>query len=817
MSTLRQLTTELAARTDPALLRLFALRPELMEPPVADFAALAARASSRAGLARALDRLNQPQLQVLTALFVTAPDAGATAAELAAAVAGTMAADLAPLLDQLSELALVVPAPNDAGPCRFLPVASLRDVLGAHPAGLGRSYGELADSLPGCRDRLAGIAAAHRSAVAGDPAAVLHQAVTSCPDPGLLLADAPAGTAELLAKFRHGPMGLVGHALRGVAAGTKPPTGESSSRDIIDWLLARGLLIPLDDDHVELPAEVGLLLRRGHVITDFAPAPPVLSLDGMRTSRRDNAALGAIAAVLRTMTRLLDSVEYRPLDTLRTGGVGVRAVRTVARDLDVDVAQSYFYLELAAAAGLISLDPDTSRWRAAAAGWRARDRAEQWLWLAAAWLDADRLPSLIGTGSPAVNVLAGEAFRPDAPQLRESSLRVLATLYRGPARALPPGTVPAPTLPQLMAHFAWHHPRPARRIAKALAGFLAEAEILGLTGAGALTDIGLAVIDRDWDTALARVAEALPAPVEHVLLQGDLTAVAPGFLSPAVAAELALLADAEGKGTAGVYRFSAASIQRALAAGRTAEGILAFLAAHSATPVPQPLDYLLKEAASRHGRLTVGTAGTYVSSDDAALLAELLAGDVAAALEFTAVSPTVVVTPLAPAEVVAALRAAGLSPALAGGTSAEREAPHRRSTRAGGTALALNQAVAPYEAARLLAGEEATAGDDAVVPGSAAAAQLGLLRSRPAFTPGRGESAPALVLEQLRAAIRHQQVVWVTTVSADGRPERLRLHPVSVAEGRLRAFEPARERERVVSIHRVMDVEPVEPQTKGTP
>jgi len=35
-----------------------------------------------------------------------------------------------------------VPAPpaGDAGPAHFLPVASLREVLGAHPAGLGRSY-----------------------------------------------------------------------------------------------------------------------------------------------------------------------------------------------------------------------------------------------------------------------------------------------------------------------------------------------------------------------------------------------------------------------------------------------------------------------------------------------------------------------------------------------------------------------------------------------------------------------------------------------------------------------------------------------------
>lgn len=806
MSTLEQLTADLASRDDAALLALLRLRPELMEPPAADLAALAARATSRAGLARALDRLNQPQLQLLTALAVISePNAaankgtfpGATAEMLAAAADGATTAQAANLAAQLYRLALVVPAPvpenagpDDAGDPRFLPVTNVREMLGAHPAGLGRSYRELAAALPGGKDALDRAVA---TAAATDPAG-----------PGLpaaqdtVFAGAPDGTAELLAKLVPGPpLGVVGAASRGP----------------VDWLLGRGLLAAVDKHHVELPREVGLLLRGGHVITHFEPAPPAIDLATVRASLRDNAALGAVAALLRTMSRLLDSVAGTPLPTLRTGGVGVRSVRGAAKDMDVDIAQSYFYLELAAMAGLIVLDPDSSQWRADAQGWLQRERAEQWLWLVSAWLDADRMPSLIGTGQPVVTVLGGGVHRPDAAYLRGTVLEVLATLRPDAVEGTEPRNVPAPTAAQLAAHYAWHHPRPARRISRALPGFLAEAEILGLTGAGALTEMGASVIARDWDAAAALVAPALPKPVDYVLLQGDLTAIAPGYLSPTLSGELTLLADQEGAGTAGVHRFSAASIQRGLSAGRSAADILGFLTAHSATPIPQPLEYLVNDTATRHGRITLGAAATFITADDAGRLAELLAGDVAVRLGLIAIAPTVAVSARPPAEVARALRAAGVSPAMVGGGQAEHETTGRgRSAQEAGPA-----AVAPYEAARILAGLTDDGGDAVVDPGDLAEEQLALLRSRPAWSPGLGESATALVLERLRRAVDTDSLLLLVTAAADGQAERLLVRALSLAEGRLRVAAPGGGRERWIPASRIIDAELVADATEGTP
>ncbi len=48
-----------------------------------------------------------------------------------------------------------------------------------------------------------------------------------------------------------------------------------------------------------------------------------------------------------------------------------------------------------------------------------------------------------------------------------------------------------------------------------------------------------------------------------LVVQADLTAVAPGPLDHRVAGELRLLADQESRGAGGVYRFSPASLRRA--------------------------------------------------------------------------------------------------------------------------------------------------------------------------------------------------------------------------------------------------------------
>jgi hypothetical protein len=341
----------------------------------------------------------------------------------------------------------------------------------------------------------------------------------------------------------------------------------------------------------------------------------------------------------------------------------------------------------------------------------------------------------------------------------------------------------------------------ARRFSSLIKGVLAEAELLGLTGSGALSQLGSAIADDKPDEALNILGEHLPAALNHVLLQADLTAVAPGYLAPELSEKLLLMADAEGQGPATIYRFSPDSIRRALDAGHDASSLLGFLREHSATAVPQPLEYLVEDTASRHGRLRVGAAASFIQSDDEAAVLELASESRAALLGLARIAPTVLISAVPPRETAQVLRGLGFSP------SVEESEPAlvrlRRTTGVPGSVRPV------YTAPRT-----APAEDDV-------AAQLAVLRNgrqdgrpgsggRPDTAIGSGEAATQLGLETLQRAIRLKQLVSMNVVDSHGNSILETVVPLSVGGGRVRVFDPAKETERVLSIHRIIDVEAAE-------
>ena len=88
--------------------------------------------------------------------------------------------------------------------------------------------------------------------------------------------------------------------------------------------------------------------------------------------------------------------------------------------------------------------------------------------------------------------------------------------------------------------------------------------MLGVTGLDGLSSYARALLAGEDETAQKTLAALLPEPVDHVLLQADLTAVAPGPLESQLARRLQLVADVESRGGATVYRFTPGSVRRAL-------------------------------------------------------------------------------------------------------------------------------------------------------------------------------------------------------------------------------------------------------------
>ncbi|HSL37442.1 MAG TPA: hypothetical protein VK883_11465, partial [Arthrobacter sp.] len=376
MSLIRALSKELQARSDDSLRALFSARPDLISPGVPDFAALAARASGRVSVQRALERLNRPEMQVLETLHLcTNTDTGhsASAPMLKKLINGATLTAIEKMLHSLQELALVhraEPPPGAAPPAGskqryYLPVGSLKDVIGIYPAGLGRSYTELVRLQPAFAQRVVQLVGElHRSGAAISPAATPMEAAlslqhwTATPESlRQILATAPERTPALLARFGNWAMGAVPQAQRRASV-----LHEAADVGPVDWLLARGLLVPLDAAHVELPHSVGVSLRGGFVIEKFALSPPVPRLGSTSAALRRNAALGAIAETLRLVGELLYSVREQPLVTLRSGGVGVRELKRLADGLRIEMHDAGVLAELCALSGLIRLDVDSSAW-----------------------------------------------------------------------------------------------------------------------------------------------------------------------------------------------------------------------------------------------------------------------------------------------------------------------------------------------------------------------------------------------------------------------------------------------------------------------
>lgn len=822
MSLIRALSKELQARSDDSLRALFSARPDLISPGVPDFAALAARASGRVSVQRALERLNRPQMQVLETLHLcTNTDTGhsASAPMLKKLINGATLSSIEKMLNSLQELALVHRAdpPHGSAPAAgaklrfYLPVGSLKDVIGIYPAGLGRSYTELVRLQPAFAQRAVQLVGElHRCGAAISPATTPMEAAlslqrwTATPESlQQILADAPERTMALLARFGNWAMGAVPQAQRRASVLHAP-----ADVGPVDWLLARGLLVPLDAAHVELPHSVGVSLRGGFVIEKFALTPPVPRLGSTTAALRRNAALGAIAETLRLVGELLYAIREQPLVTLRSGGVGVRELKRLADALRLELHDAGVLAELCALSGLIRLDVDNSAWvQPAQLEWLTLPRQEQWLWLVNAWLASERAPSLVGqpingqavvpalhrgAAGNTINALSAEAQRPDAPIVRKRILEILAELAAEAAAA--DGQAPVLDAAAVLERADWAQPRMARRFSSLIGGILAEAEMLGLIGSGALSQIGAAIAAERPDEAMGILGEHLPAALNHVLLQADLTAVAPGYLAPELTEKLLTMADAEGQGPATIYRFSVSSVRRALDAGQDAQAMLEFLGLHSATAIPQPLKYLIEDTASRHARLRVGSAASFIQSDDETALLELLNTPGASTLGLVRIAPTVLITRAAPRETAQVLRHLGLAPAV---EETEAGLRLRRSTVAAGSTRPVYSAprTAPPEAdvdaqLAVLRSERSGGGHAAVLPGS--------------------EEATLLGLETLQKAIRLKQRVVLNVVDGMGNAVRETVLPVAVNGGRVRVFDPVRETERVLSIHRIIDVEAAE-------
>ncbi|MEV2274462.1 helicase-associated domain-containing protein [Nocardiopsis sp. NPDC049922] len=786
-------TSWLRGRSDDDLTALLAARPDLAQPVPADVGALAARATSRNAVLRVLERLDRFTLQVLESVVALGDDrlrepVGVPTADLAAALGLTPAPDPAddPLvraLDTLHLLALVWP---DQG--RLRPVQVLRDLL-PHPARLGPPARALLAALPhGTVKRLADDLAPDSTA-----ATPVETVATLLSDPARvtgLVAQVGDQACRLLDSMTWGPPnGTVSDARREVSLAT--------AASPVETLAARALLVPTGDDTLTLPREVGLALRAGPLFREVTTDPPPFQGTENPGDTVTRAAAGQAFTVLRAIEELLERWSQDPAAVLRNGGMGVRDLRRAAQTMDTDETTAALFVETAHAAGLIGTDDRVAgEWLPTREYdlWRESPPERRWLRLASAWLDSDRVAALTGapdSGGRVRNVLGPDLVRPAAPQARRDVLGELGSAA--------PGFAPLPD--SLAARLAWRRPcRQSPVYAELVRAAVDEAAALGLTGRGALAEHTRPLLDGDEDAAARVLAAELPRPLDHVLLQGDMTAVAPGPLVTELARELALVADVESTGGATVYRFTEGSVRRALDAGRGVADITTLLERHSRTPMPQALRYLVSDVGRRHGRLRAGSASSYLRCDEPAVLEELVTDRRVDELGLIRLAPTVVASRVNRSALVERLRQLGYHPVAESGDGSMRlSRPEvRRAEPVDMPPPA--EAGSPADLARA-AVRAVRAGDEAA---TAARRPIPLPEDGP---PGSRANA---AMEALAHAAEEGRRVWIGYTDTDGRQVSRIVEPSSVDGGFLTAYDTTRAAVHRFAVHRITAVAELE-------
>lgn len=631
----------LAARNDAFLTELLKNRPDTVSPPPAGIDMLAARLQLRASIHHALPHLDALALATLeAAVDLGAETEAIAAADIAAYVRDTLAAAGIPAGEQPT-------------------VTHIRGALDTL-----RTFGLIWGDGPGATGTFSGRPSkASKDSATADYLQVLPDVWPALPTDWSLLslyseADAEA-IADALADIDPQQRRLLQTlADSGGLGSTKDAASDADPAAPVPRLIAAGLLQRVNEGTVRLPRRVRTIFL-GQSAADIRPQlRPQPDAELTVASSTDEAAAGTALETARLVTVLLESLSEQPAATLKSGGVGVREQRRLTAELDVSTEQMHEIAGLAQAAGLIGVgtpsplpDNDTGNdyWAptAKADTWLESELAQRWAMLLRAWQHSIWAPWR-----------SSELFSPESQHLALSDLRGLllqsVTKLPGQYRTA-----------DLMADMGRRAPLDLHRFsATTVQHVVASAQAVGIvvpqvgSDTFASSSAAAATLASDED-AVAALEKLTPPTTSQILVQADMTILAPGPLTAEAAAMLDACAELESPGLASMYRITPESVGRALEAGWTGAAISQFLTQNSLTPVPQSVTYLVDDVARRLGQLRGGPALSYLRCDEPAVLAEIMNLRAASALGLRLLAPTVLICQAPLMQLIAAVRDAG--------------------------------------------------------------------------------------------------------------------------------------------------------------
>jgi hypothetical protein len=445
-----------------------------------------------------------------------------------------------------------------------------------------------------------------------------------------------------------------------------------------EWAVNRGLIWPEPDGIGYLPLEVGLALRGPGYRLPFTPEPPTLSTMPVAP---DHVAAECSAAALRLIDRTLtvvDAAAASPIPLLKSGRVGVRAIKAIAKNTGATAEEIRLVVELAIATSLLAPveppPPPVSRGRKGRsrsrqpepppapeglvptenfADWRDSGSAPQLRILLGTWWKLQQTP--LADEKAIRDVLGGDPSAAFA-DIRQRAVRLLTEQAEGVG-----------VTDGLVELVGWRTPMLVEELLEPLLNAsLAEAALLGVTASGAAGELARALVEGSAevdDPRLVKATDALVAGARTSALFGsDLTAIVTGPVDAKLAGLLDRAATRESQGSASSWRFSPESVRNAFDNGVSAADLLDQLGSVAEGPLPQPLVYLVNDVARRHGELGVLDVRCVVVAENTALLTEIAVNRRLAELGLRQIAPTVLTAGAPATETLNALRKAGYAP-----------------------------------------------------------------------------------------------------------------------------------------------------------
>src|SRR5690348_2008825 len=271
----------------------------------------------RVGLAQVLGGLPRPAVEIIEALQALLPPHAATGDDSVgrgrlATLFGRDPDD--PEIDAtLQVLAQRALAWADGDRLYLLP--SLHRVFET-PLGLGQPVGDLLDDYPVSELRqLAKRLGLPGSGTKAELSAAIGAWLAEPEHVTGLLKDAPGIMESTLTEIAEGPPFLDLPLIIGRS-------------DPVYWAIAHGLLVNAAYDVLEMPREVGLAIRGSSWRAEFHPVPPSPRLTPIDPAAVRGEAGNAASDLLDRLAAVAEECAKAPAALLRTGGVGVRELRS---------------------------------------------------------------------------------------------------------------------------------------------------------------------------------------------------------------------------------------------------------------------------------------------------------------------------------------------------------------------------------------------------------------------------------------------------------------------------------------------------------